>query len=64
MPARLFQSLHDAAMTAANYEEWTARLDMLWSQPDCERNQLEMQTLLLLIEQYEQQIDHLTRRTP
>jgi len=42
-------------MTQENYVEWTARLDALWSATDCERHRMEMQTLLLLVEQYEQQ---------
>lgn len=55
MLARPLHSLHDATMTQANYVEWTARLDVLWSATDCERHRMEMQTLLLLVEQYEEQ---------
>ncbi|GGI16839.1 hypothetical protein GCM10008066_05970 [Oxalicibacterium faecigallinarum] len=51
-------------MTHKNYQEWTARLDALWSAVDCERHRMEMQTLLQLIEHYEQTPNNTDRRTP
>lgn len=64
MSAPPLPCLHDVAMTHKNYQEWTARLDALWSAVDCERHRMEMQTLLQLIERYEQTPNNTDRRTP
>ncbi|GEM_PF-6675901 len=49
-------ALHDAALTPENHRAWTARFDALWSASASEYDRREMETLLVLMERYEQHV--------